>query len=59
MQLLENTVMTFVLGVKVTQDVAQSHLHHVTYAHAMFKVAISNGLVGDAFTENASFDLQP
>ena len=31
------------LGVKVTQNVAQSPLHHVTYAPAKFEVATSNG----------------
>ena len=38
--------------VKVTQNAAQYPLHHVTYAAAKFKVAISNGLGGDAFTRN-------
>ena len=37
-------------GVKVTQDVNQYPLHHVTYAHAKFEVPTSNGLGGDAFT---------
>ena len=37
------------LGVKVTQNVAQYPLHHVTYAPAKFEVAMSNSL-GDAFT---------
>ena len=31
------------LGVKVTQNVAQYPLHHVTYAPAKFEVAMSNG----------------
>ena len=34
---------------KVTQNVAQYPLHHVTYAPAKMKVATSKGL-GDAFT---------
>ena len=38
------------LGVKVTQNIAQYPLHHVTYAPAEFEVAMSNGLGGDAFT---------
>ena len=37
------------LGVKVTQNVAQYPLHHVTYAPAKFEVATSNSL-GDPFT---------
>ena len=41
--------MTFDLGVKVMQNVAQYPLHHVTYAAAKFEVAVSNSL-GDAFT---------
>ena len=32
---------------KATQEVA---LHHVTYAHAKFEVAMSDGLGGDVFT---------
>ena len=48
MHLQENTV--FDLVVKVTQDVVQYALHHVTYAHANFEVATSNGLGEDAFT---------
>ena len=45
------------LGVKVTKNVAKCHLHHVTYAHASFKAAITNGLGKDAFTRNILFDL--
>ena len=33
-----------------TQNVAQYPTHHVTYVLAKFEVAMSNGLVGDAFT---------
>ena len=40
--------MTFDFGVKVTQNVAQYPLHHVTYAAPKFEVATSNGLGGDA-----------
>ena len=36
------------LGVKVTQNIAQYPLHHVTYAPVKFEVAMSNGLGGDA-----------
>ena len=38
------------LGVKVTQNVDQNTLHHVTYAATTFEVATSNGLRGNAFT---------
>ena len=37
MHLQENTV--FDLGIKVTTDVDQRSLHHVTYAFEMFDVA--------------------
>ena len=50
MHLQENTVFDHDFGVKVTQDVAQYPLHHVTYAHVKSEVATSNGLGGDAFT---------
>ena len=49
MHLHEKTV--FDLGVRVTQDVARYTLHHVTYSHAKFEVATSNGLGVDAFTK--------
>ena len=39
-------------GIKVTRNVAQYHLHHVTYFTTKFKVATSNGLGGDTFTRN-------
>ena len=39
-------------GVKVTENIAQYPLHHVTYAATKFEVAMSNGLGGDAFTRN-------
>ena len=38
------------LGVKVTQNVAQYPLHHVTYSATKFEVATSNRLGGDTFT---------
>ena len=38
------------LWVKVTQNVAQFPLHHVTYAPVKFEVNTSNGEGGDAFT---------
>ena len=42
------------LGVKVTRNVAQYPLHHVTYSTTKFKVATSNGLGGDTFTRNVT-----
>ena len=58
MHLQENTVIDLDLGVKVTQDVAQYPLCHVTYAPAKFEVATLNGL-GDAIISKYSieFDL--
>ena len=41
--LQENTVFDLDLGTKVTQDVAQHPLHHVTYVFAKFDVATYNG----------------
>ena len=46
------------LGGKVTPNVAQYPLHHVTYSATKFEVATSNGLGGDSFTRNVS-DGQP
>ena len=46
--------MTFDLGFKVTQNVAQYPLHHVTYAATKLEVARSNGLGGDTFTRNVT-----
>ena len=37
------------LGIKVTQNVAQYHPHHVTYAAVNFEVAMSNGSGEDSF----------
>ena len=41
MHLQKNTVFDIDLGVKVTRDVAQYPLHHVTYAPTKFEVATS------------------
>ena len=46
--------MTFDLGVKVTRNVVQYPLHHVTYSPTKFGVASSNGLGGDTFTRNVT-----
>ena len=50
MHLQEDTLFDLDLGVKVTQNVAQCPLHHVTYAPTEFKVTTSKCLGGDAFT---------
>ena len=50
MDLQESTLYDLDLGVKVTQNVAQYHPHHVTYASGNFEVAMSNGSGEDAFT---------
>ena len=52
MHLQESTVFDLDLGVKVTGNVAQCPLHHVTYAATKFEVARSYGLGGDTFTRN-------
>ena len=52
MHLPENTLFDLDLGINVTRNVAQYPLHHVTYLGTKFKVAMSNGLGGDAFTIN-------
>ena len=44
--------LTLTLKVKVTQNVAQYPLHHVTYPATKFEVAMSNRLGGDTFTRN-------
>ena len=54
MHLQEITLFDLDLGVKVTQNVAQYPLHHVTFLGTKFKVAMSNGLGGDAFTRNVT-----
>ena len=50
MHLKENTFFDLDLGVKVTRNVAQYPLHHVTYSATKFAVATSNGLGGYTFT---------
>ena len=47
--LQENTLFDLDLGVKITGNVAQYPLHHVTYASTKFAVATSK-VLGDAFT---------
>ena len=50
MDLQENTLYDLDLGVKITQNVAQYHPHHVAYAPENIEVAMSNGSGEDAFT---------
>ena len=52
MHLQENTLFDLGLGVKLTINVAQYHIHHVTYARTKFEGATSNDLGGDTFTRN-------
>ena len=54
MHLQENTTFDLDLGVKITRNVAQYPLHHVTYSTTKFKVATSNRLGGDTFTRNVT-----
>ena len=42
--------LTFPFGFKVTRNIFKYPLHHVTMHLQRFKVAMSNGLVGSAFT---------
>ena len=44
MRFQENTLFDLDLGVKVTRNIAQYPLHHVTYTRAKFEVATSKSL---------------
>ena len=44
MHLQEKTLYDLDLRAKVTQNVAQCHLHHVTYAPTQFEVTMSKAL---------------
>ena len=57
MHLQESTLFDLDLQVKVTLNVAQCPLHHVTYAPTEFEVTMSKALGGEAFTRNSIFDL--
>ena len=58
MHLQVNSIFDFDLGIKVTPNVAQYPLHHVTYSATNFEVATSNNLGGDTFTRKLLiFDL--
>ena len=50
--LQENTFFNLDLGVKVTRNIAQYLLHHVTYTPAKFEVDRSNSLGEDTITRN-------
>ena len=54
MHLQESSIFDLDLGVKVTRNVDQYPLHHVTYPATKFTVATSNGLGGDTFTRNVT-----
>ena len=57
MHLQESTLFDLDLQVKVTLNVAQCRLHHVTYAPTEFEVTTSKAVGGEAFTRNSIFDL--
>ena len=50
LHLQENTLFDLDLRVKVTRNVAQCPLHHVTNAPTEFEVTTSKALGGEAFT---------
>ena len=50
MRLQEDTLFDLDFAVKVTRNITQCPLLHVTYAHTKFNVTTSKGLGGDAFT---------
>ena len=54
MHLQEISIFDLDLGVKVTRNVDQYPLHHVTHQATKFIVATSNGLGGDTFTRNVT-----
>ena len=47
--------LTLSLGVKVTPNIIQYHLHNVTYAPVKFEVATANNLGEEAFTRKYIF----
>ena len=49
MHLQANLIFDLDIGVKVTRNIAQYPLHHVTYLATKFEVATSNNLGGDTF----------
>ena len=59
MHLQESTLFDLDLRFKVTLNVVQCPLHHVTYAPTEFEVTTSKALGGEEFTRNSIFDLWP
>ena len=57
MHLQQSALFDLELQVKVTLNVAQCPLHHVTYAPTEFEVTTSKALGGESFTRNSIFDL--
>ena len=59
MHLQESTLFDLDLRVKVTLNVSQCPLHHVTYAPTEFEVTLSKALGGEALTRKfiLTFDL--
>ena len=57
MHLQQSALFDLELQVKVTLNVAQCPLHHVTYAPTEFEVTMSKALGGETFTRNSIFDL--
>ena len=57
MDLQESKLYDLDLGVKVTQNVAKYHPHHVSYAPVNFEVAMSNVQEKIHLQENTLFDL--
>ena len=57
MHLQQSALFDLELQVKVTLNVAQCPLHHVTYAPTEFEVTTSKALGGEKFTRNSIFDL--
>ena len=54
MHLQENSIFDLDLGVKVTRNIIQYPLHHVTYSPTKFEAATSYGLGGDTFTRKVT-----
>ena len=46
------SLLTLTLGQGQTRNVAQYTLHHMAYAPAKLEAAMSNGLIGNAFTRS-------
>ena len=58
MYLRENTIFDLDLGIKVTCNIDQHPLHHVTYAHAKIEVALHPTIQAERDLQyNTVFDL--